>query len=440
MDTFPVSPQRYAVPPKALASSLGMTARGPTRGGEAADTVLPMNAIRPIRRLRPVVLYGLDVLAAGLVMLVCLAGAADTPVGKPPEPGWVSALTVLVISLPIAVRRRWPAAVAIIVTVASSLAFSLEFIPSFAAPGPVCALVLTFYTFGSAVRSARAFVIVAICSFLISAGLGGPMLFAQQSGPPADAPSAVLTLFFGVLVIAPSAVLGFAVGERRAQRALRDEQLRREVAIEERLRLARELHDIIAHTMTLIVVKASIGNHVAETNPAEARDALQVIETTGRAAMYEVRKVLDMLREETPMAPTPGLSDLPKLVETASGGDAAVTLTLESPDDTAPADIPESVQLAVYRIVQEAVTNVVKHAAPAKCQVTVLVGSEDVRVEVTDDGKRPVITGRSGHGLIGMRERVALHGGTFSAGPRDEGGFAVMASLPVGGATAGGDR
>ncbi|GIF03958.1 sensor histidine kinase [Actinoplanes siamensis] len=392
-----------------------------------------MDAAQLIRRLRPAELYGLDAVAAAVVVLVSFAGALAEPTdGRPAEPVWVSGLTALAIGLPVVVRRRWPFPVAIAVTLAASLALALEFIPSFAAPGPVGALALAFYTFGTAVRDSRAFLIVAICSFLVSAGMGGPALYAGQSLPP-DGPPAFLTAIFGGLVIAPSAILGFAIGERRAQNTQRSEQLRREAAMEERLRLARELHDVIAHTMTLIVVKASIGNHVAESDPAEARDALQIIEKTGRSAMFEVRKVLDMLREDTPYAPTPGLDDLPNLVESASLGDARVTLTVDPPEGAARDAISPSLQLAVYRIVQEAVTNVVKHAAPAHCQVTVVVGPDDVRVEVSDDGKQPPRASSGGHGLIGMRERVALHGGTFSAGPRDGGGFCVTALLPVSG-------
>ncbi|WP_255658304.1 sensor histidine kinase [Actinoplanes sp. L3-i22] len=400
-----------------------------------------MDAAQVIRRLRPVELYVLDAVGAAFVVLICLAGAIEAPPGgQPTEPGWVSALTALVIGLPIAVRRRWPTTVAITVTVASSLALGSEVIPSFAAPGPACGLVLAFYTFGAAVRDTRAFLIQGVCCFLISAGMGAPMFFADHSVPAPDSPPPLLTLFFGALMIAPSAILGFAIGERREQNAQRSEQLRREAAIEERLRIARELHDIIAHTMTLIVVKASIGNHVAESQPDAARDALRVIEKTGRAAMYEVRKVLDMLRADTPYTPTPGIDDLPRLVEMASAGDASVTLTVDCPEETAVDTIAESVQLTVYRIVQEAVTNVVKHAAPAHCQVTVLVGADDIRVEVNDDGQRPVRAGKSGQGLIGMRERAALHGGTLSAGPRDGGGFAVTALLPVDGAASGGGR
>ncbi|GIF16985.1 sensor histidine kinase [Actinoplanes teichomyceticus] len=399
-----------------------------------------MDAAQLIRRLRPTELYLLDTVAAVAVSFVCLLAALAAPVdGRPAEPGWLSLIAALVIALPIAARRRWPYPVAITVTVATALALAIEVIPSFAAPGPACALALAFYTFGAAARDRRAFAVEAACSFLIGLGMVVPMLLAGHSDPAPDSPSAILAVLFGGLVIGPSAILGFAIGERRAQNAQRSEQLRREATIQERLRLARELHDIIAHTMTLIVVKASVGNHVAEADPAEARDALRVIEKTGRAAMLEVRKMLDTLREETSFAPTPGLDDLPELVELASLGDARVTLTVERPEGAAAAEMPDSVQLAVYRIVQEAVTNVVKHAAPAHCQVTVMVGCSDVRVEVTDDGKREPTMNRTGHGLIGMRERVALHGGTFDAGPRAGGGFSVTALLPLGGPAVGND-
>ncbi|KUL22444.1 hypothetical protein ADL15_48855 [Actinoplanes awajinensis subsp. mycoplanecinus] len=417
-----------------------MTAPRPTRPSIPPITVLRMDATQLIRRLRPTELFALDTVTAGVVTLICLLAAAETPKdGLPAEPGWASLLTALLIGLPIAVRRRWPYLVAITVTVASSIALGLEVIPAFAAPGPACALVLAFYTFGAAARDRRAFVIEAACSFLLSLSLVGPMLLAGHEDPGPDAPSMFMSVLFGGLVVAPPAILGFAIGERRAQNAQRSEQVRREAAIQERLRLARELHDIIAHTMTLIVVKASIGNHVAERDPAEARDALQVIEKTGRAAMLEVHKMLDTLRDDTPYAPMPGLDDLPALVAMASSSGARVTLTVDRPEGPANAWMPESVQLAVYRIVQESVTNVVKHAAPAQCQVTVVVGVTTVQIEVIDDGTRPPGATRTGHGLIGMRERVALHGGTFRAGPRDGGGFSVTALLPVDGPPSGGD-
>ncbi|WIM99363.1 sensor histidine kinase [Actinoplanes oblitus] len=388
-----------------------------------------MDVAQLVRRLRPAELYAFDALVAAIAVLICLTATFEAPGdGRPTEPVWVSVLTGLAIGLPIAVRRRWPTSVAVIVTAASSFAFVTEFIPPFASPGVILPLVLAFYTFGTVSRDTPGFTIQTICAVLISVGLSLPDLWTHHAGPPEDVPSDALTAFFGMLVVMPAFILGFAIGERRSQNAQRSDQARREAVMAERLRLARELHDVIAHTVTLMVVKASIGNVVAETDPAEARDALRVIEKTGRSAMVEVRRVLDMLRDETPDGPMPGLDDLPGLVEQASAGDARVTLTVDRP---ATAAISESVQLAVYRIVQEAVTNVVKHAAPAHCRVSVVVGGEDIRVDVDDDGRRTPRAGGAGHGLIGMRERVALHGGSFSAGPRDGGGFSVTALLPV---------
>ncbi|MEK8107896.1 ATP-binding protein [Micromonospora sp. M12] len=174
-------------------------------------------------------------------------------------------------------------------------------------------------------------------------------------------------------------------------------------------------------------MKAAVANHVAEADPREAGAALRVIEETGRTALADVRRVLGVLREGT-RTPTPGLEELPVLAEQAAIGGVDVRLDVRREEPASA--VPESVGLAVYRIVQEAVTNVVKHAAPAACRATVTVTPDEVRVEVTDDGRRPVRAGGEGHGLIGMRERVALHGGTFRAGPCSDGGFAVAASLP----------
>lgn len=315
------------------------------------------------------------------------------------------------------------------VAVASFVALGSQTVPAFAAPGPACALALAFYTFGTRARGRAAVAIGAGCVALVGCAFAGPIVFA---GPPADS-SLVLASMFAGLAAASAATLGFAIGERRAQDARRHEQMLRQAAAEQRLMLSRDLHDIIAHTMTLIVVKASIGNHVAEASPAEARDALRVIETTGRAAMYEVRKVLGMLRADTPYAPAPGLDDLQELASQASTGGASVTLDVDHRAGSAPGRMPDSVGLAVYRIVQEAITNVVKHAAPAHCHVSVVVDTDEVRVDVNDDGKRRPVAAGTGYGLTGMRERVALYGGTFSAGPRTGGGFAVTARLPVGG-------
>ncbi|GAA3449444.1 sensor histidine kinase [Dactylosporangium matsuzakiense] len=435
---FSFHPLWYAEPQTDRFSYLGMTAPRPTRKPAEPTTVDRMN-LPPLltRQLTLRGLYTLDALGAVASTVLCYWAAEAAPTdGRPDEPIWLSLVIALAIGLPVAVRRHWPYPAAMTATIAASIGLATEIIPAFAAVAPLFAMALVFYVFNSIARDMRAFFFMFACTVLVSASLAGPIYIAESEAPTTDdTPPWMLAFLLAALVVSLASMLGFTAGERRAQTAERNEQMLQQATVEERLRVARELHDVIAHTMTLIVVKASIGNHVAEADPREARDALQVIEAAGRSAMLEVRRVLDMLREDTPYAPAPGIDDIPALVQLASVGGVEVQLTMDRPDEPAVAEAPESVGLAVYRIVQEAITNVVKHAAPAQCWVNVAVGADGVRIEVDDDGKRPARTHgtESGHGLIGMRERVALHGGTFSAGPRAEGGFSVRALLPAGG-------
>ncbi|MDL4813941.1 sensor histidine kinase [Actinomadura opuntiae] len=235
-------------------------------------------------------------------------------------------------------------------------------------------------------------------------------------------------LLLGLGVLGASWALGRAVRDRRAYTAQSARRLAETAVGEERLRIARELHDIVAHSMSLIAVKAGVAVHVAEARPQEALDALRVIESTSRGTLAEMRHLLGVLRADEPGAvppPAPGLASLPGLVERAAMACVHVDL------DVRAGELPEGVALSAYRIVQEAVTNVVKHAAPARCRVLVEAGGGRVRIEVDDDGPgERVLPGAPGHGLIGMRERVMMYGGDFTAGPRPEGGFAVAAAFP----------
>ncbi len=366
-------------------------------------------------------LYVVDtVLALVAGAALCTYAALESPLDRSVvEPVWVSVLTGAVIGLPVAVRRRFPIGVAITVSLATTVALATGVIPNYAAAGPSVTLALAFYTLAVATPPRWSLPTAAGCLAAVVAAL------AVTGG---DLWSATGAVVYGAIMTAPGWLIGWTVRERRALAARQTEQLTRQAVADERLRIARELHDIVAHTMSLIVVKAAVGNHVAEASPQEARDALRVIEATGRGALLEMRRALGMLRDETTYAPAPGLADLPALAGQASHGDVDVRVEVTGP---APQEsVPESVGLSAYRIVQEALTNVVKHAAPATCRVAVTIGPADVRVDVTDDGRRPARPPGTGHGLIGMRERVASHGGEFSAGPRDGGGFAVSASLP----------
>jgi signal transduction histidine kinase len=255
--------------------------------------------------------------------------------------------------------------------------------------------------------------------------LAGVVLALIVAAP--DAAGALAGLGFTALAVGAPWLLGLAVRERRAAAGRAAAQ----AVSDERLRIARELHDIVAHSMSLIAVKAAIANHVADARPRETRDALRVIEATSRGALGQLRRAVGALRDEGSLAPAPGLGELPALAEQAASGGVDVRLDVRL-DVRGEAEVPEAVALSAYRIVQESLTNVVKHAAPARCEVVVSVGAAAVHIEVTDDGRLPHTPTGGGHGLIGIRERVAVYGGDFAAGPRSDGGFRVAVRLPYG--------
>ena len=246
-------------------------------------------------------------------------------------------------------------------------------------------------------------------------------------------------LFF-LLVVGGPWLAGRAMRHRRlAERHLearavaaereREEKARTAVA-EERVRIARELHDVVAHAISVIVVQARGGRRSLATQPEEAREAFTSIETTGREALAEMRRLLGMLRqgdEELALAPQPSLRHLDTLVAHVKEAGLAVEVSVEGQ----PSALPPGVDLSAYRIVQEALTNTLRHAGPATARVVVRYGSEDLEVDVTDTGRRPADGDGVGHGLVGMRERVTLFGGELEAGRRREGGFTVRARLPL---------
>jgi signal transduction histidine kinase len=203
---------------------------------------------------------------------------------------------------------------------------------------------------------------------------------------------------------------------------------------EERSRIARELHDVIAHAVSVMVVQAGAARRVAVARPEQARDAMTSIESTGRQALGEMRRLVGVLRdndEPTTLDPQPRLLDVPALVEQAREAGLQVRLEVEGE----PRPLPAGVDLSAYRIVQEALTNVRKHAGPASVEVAVRYGPHALHIEVCDDGRgapvEAVSNGHRGQGLIGMRERVALYGGRLDVGPRPQGGFRVLADLPL---------
>ncbi|MEU9356331.1 sensor histidine kinase [Streptomyces griseoloalbus] len=237
------------------------------------------------------------------------------------------------------------------------------------------------------------------------------------------------------LVIATWVVALVAVSElartRREQwareRAERAQAARRR-ADEERLRIARELHDVLAHSISVIHVQAGVGLALLDTDPEQARTALTTIKSQSKEALGEVRQVLDTLRAPgaAPRAPAPGLDRLPELVEQAAS--AGLTVTVEG----RPPQLPPGADLAAFRIVQEALTNVVRHSGSREARVRIEQGGGRLRLRIDDDGPATgADAGGSGNGLAGMRERAAALDGTIEAGPRPDGGFRVLAVLPL---------
>ncbi|MEV4672077.1 sensor histidine kinase [Actinomadura sp. NPDC049382] len=216
----------------------------------------------------------------------------------------------------------------------------------------------------------------------------------------------------------------------RVRRAHAEEMRERETAqavAAERLRIARELHDMVAHSIGIIAIQAGVGGRVIETQPAEARNALGAIEATSRDTLSGLRRMLSALRADdpAPLGPAPGLADLDRLA--AATADAGVAVDIRRTGE--PRALPPDVDLSAYRIVQEAVTNVVRHAGTDRCRVTIDYRDGELAIEVADDGRGGVVG--AGYGLVGMRERVALLRGEFAAGPSPAGGFRVAARIPA---------
>ncbi|MGH9280935.1 MAG: sensor histidine kinase [Acidimicrobiales bacterium] len=330
-------------------------------------------------------------------------------------------LLLAVFSFSILLRRRSPEGAVFLGVIAGVVYAAAQYPPALT---PI--VLLSVYTAGDVLPGRRSRIVV-VGAFLLA------FLGATLSPGPTDTGIPVL--------VGGTWLLGTYIGSRRAYTAelerknqdLRAAQaeLAERAATEERLRIARELHDVVAHTMSVVAVQAGTGRLVAEDDPAAARAALATIETATRSALLEMRRLLGVLRQPGELAPAPGLRDVDRLVAEVTSAGVAVAVDL-SVDGERP-DLPAGVDLAAYRIVQEALTNVIKHAGPAHATVTIRYGGDALTIEVDDDGAAPSTTAKDGHGLPGMRERAAMYDGEVTAGPRPDGrGFRVTARLPYG--------
>jgi signal transduction histidine kinase len=344
----------------------------------------------------------------------------------------VSAPLLLLQTLPVAVRRRNPRRT-LLVTGSATILYSLLAYPS--SPAPLGVLI-SFYTVAAYVPRRRA----AIAAMVMAVGVAISFAAYATFDSLADWPSALIETYLGCGL---AWVIGDNLRVRRAytaqleERAVQLEREREEKAeqavAQERARIARELHDVVAHHVSVMVVQAAGARRILEKDPAQARGALEAVEQAGRTALAEMRRMLEVLRaEDAGLGPQPGLADLERLAAQVREVGLPVELTIVGMD----LPLPAGMDLAAYRLVQEALTNTVKHAGKATARVTVRHEPEALDIEVTDDGRgaaAPLLAGAAegGHGQIGMRERVALYNGVLETGPVFPGGYRVHARFPL---------
>jgi signal transduction histidine kinase len=367
-----------------------------------------------------------DLAVAGLVAVVQL-GLTTLAARNQPESQSLDLLGYLLLAAgPVALLFRWrsPTGVLAAVMAATVLYFALGYPYG---PGWL-ALIVAFWTAmtGGARRAAYVTAVVGLAAYFA--------LAAQLDRvPPATAASVAAHTSSLLLVLAVAEVAMAGRQRRLAAERTRAEEARRRAG-EERMRIARELHDVLAHNISLINVQAGVALHLMDEQPGQSRGALEAIKQASNDALKELRSVLDVLRqseEQPPRAPASGLAHLNSLVAGAS----ATGLEVRTQVEGTPRPLPAGVDLAAFRIVQEALTNVTRHAGPATATVLVGYGSEELTIRVDDDGRGPAGNGAGkGNGIRGMRERVAALGGEFATGPRPGGGFRVQARLPLDGA------
>ncbi|HEY7136665.1 MAG TPA: histidine kinase [Acidimicrobiia bacterium] len=376
-----------------------------------------MRALHNLRRTAGVPMT--DVLIAAACAVVELSSAAlNAQESGSPQLTVFRALLLVATCMPLVARRRAPITV-LSVTGALSLVYGIA-----PYPDPVLPLALLVALFTVAERASRPTALVVLGISLV-AGIMGNVLAG-------DAPAR--NYYFAVVVIGLAWVLGDLQRTRRDDvERERAEQARRAVT-EERARIARELHDVVAHHVSMIVVQSEANASVASS--PESAAAFDAMAGTGRLALAELRRLLGLLREDAgapPVAPQPGLSSVETLVSQVRAAGLPVELAVEG----APRPLPAGIDVSAYRILQEALTNSLKHAGPASASVVVRYRDDAVELRVVDDGAATdaVATNgdaASGHGIVGMRERVALCGGELRVGPRPTGGYEVRALLPTG--------
>ncbi|MEV0595142.1 sensor histidine kinase [Nonomuraea cavernae] len=333
---------------------------------------------------------------------------------------------VLLACAPVAVRRRWPLGAMCAALVPETLLTSLGYGTGLAGAAGLVLLYSVASYRGLAV--ALGGLMLSVVLYLVSAVVG-PVAAMRWSDH-----LVVAVVLMAVWGAGRSLRLRRAYLEELKDRAARLERAHaadtRAARAEERSRIARELHDVVAHHVTVMTVQASAARRVLGSDPELAHEALSAIEHTGRMALTEMRDIVGVLRTDAraELGPQPGMRDLPALVEQMREAGLETLLSV----DGEPGHVPAGVDLAAYRLVQEGLTNSLRHAGGgARAVVTVRHEPHELHVRVEDDGRGGLLSGEPGHGLVGIRERVALYGGILSIGPRSGGGFEVRARFPL---------
>ena len=346
----------------------------------------------------------------------------------PAGPLWLDVLFVVAIITPLFARRRFP----------------------FGAPVAVAVVVTVSTLFDDRLTTSNFMIFLAGCSavFLMAllpdwrqAVAGLAIVFGTEAVVArADPNGGIGEFFFSNLLFGVVWVVGFALGRKfeeadeareRAVRAEREREERARTAVaEERARIARELHDVVGHSVSVMTVQASGVRRLLRPDQEREREALLIVERTGREALAEMRRMVGVLRrpEEAPaLAPQPSLEHVNRLVEQARDSGLPVELRI----DGDAIQLPAGVDLTAYRLVQEGLTNALKHAHATRAEVVVTYGEGHLEVTVTDDGTGVGNGDGGGHGLVGMRERVSVYGGELDAGPQPDGGYRLRAKLPL---------
>jgi len=385
--------------------------------------------MREVGRRNPSLLDGLAAAAVGVFCLLSFFASERTP-ESPREADAIGAALVVAAALSILWRRRFPLASFLGVSAATVGIYLRDYPDS----GMPMVVLLALYTLAS--LSDRRVTVAATIALLATIAF----VVADASDIDSGSLAGTLAVF----------TLAAAWGERRKVRDAYSEQLElraaekererleaaRRAVGEERLRIARELHDVVAHAMSVVAVQSGVGAHVIDSRPDEAKRILETISSTSRDSLNEMRRLLGVLRADpasaqaaAELAPAPGLAGLDELVTRVTEAGVPVETKVEGERGA----VPIGVDLAAYRIVQEALTNVLKHAGRASVQVRVTYEPGAVHLEVVDDGRgaasAAVAGNGSGHGLVGMRERAALYGGELEACPRPGGGYRVATTL-----------